>query len=194
MLDPAGDARSVGRTIDDYFERSISFAFAKQIKYELEKKYDDLKVILTRLPGQIIEPLQNQNFANRMGVNLYVSIHFFQLPTQANQATYVYYLLHDPVTDFWKTDSTGFQFIPYHHAHRINLEKTAKIAQQFCACFAENPVVGKALHGPHGIPFRPLMGLSCAAVAIEIGLHKEADCTRYLEPITQAIACAMECL
>jgi len=77
MLDPAGDAQYAGRRIDDSFERGLTLRCAEQLKQRLEQLFPQIHVVLTRLPGETVQPLQNANFANRLSVDLYLSIHFY---------------------------------------------------------------------------------------------------------------------
>ena len=66
MLDPAGDAQNPGRTIDDNFERGITLQFAEKLKEMLQEKFPTIRVVLSRTPGESLQPLQNANFANRL--------------------------------------------------------------------------------------------------------------------------------
>ena len=76
MLDPAGDAKHTGRQIDDNLERGISLQFTEKLKQTLEKQHPEIHVVLSRFPGETIYHLQNANFANRLEVDFYLSIHF----------------------------------------------------------------------------------------------------------------------
>src|SRR3990172_8684717 len=74
MLDPAGDAKNPGRKLDDSFERGITLQFSETLKQKLESLFPSIRVVLTRLPGETVQLLQNANFANRLDVNFYLSI------------------------------------------------------------------------------------------------------------------------
>src|SRR5579859_5868722 len=67
MLDPAGDAQITGRIIDDSYERGITLQLCEDIKKQLEADHPkNTRIVLTRFPGETIDPLQNANFANRL--------------------------------------------------------------------------------------------------------------------------------
>src|SRR3972149_4092399 len=74
MIDPAGDAKRAGRMLEDNFERGITLSCANCLKHDLEKKYTNVRVILSRFPGETLESMQNANFANRLQVDFYISI------------------------------------------------------------------------------------------------------------------------
>src|SRR5580692_10457797 len=78
MLCPDGDAQHTGRHIDGTFERSLTLQFTEELKKKLEKEHKDCSFISTRAAGDTIAPLQHAQFANRMNVDLYVSLHFFE--------------------------------------------------------------------------------------------------------------------
>ena len=78
MIDPAGDAKDPGRVIDDTYERSLTMQFAEELKSVLEKNNRGLRVIFTRFPGEALESLQNVSFSNRLSVDLYVRLSFFE--------------------------------------------------------------------------------------------------------------------
>ena len=65
MLDPAGDAQTTGRIIDDNYERGVTLQLCEDIKKQLEAEQPkNTRIVLTRFPGETIDPLQNANFAN----------------------------------------------------------------------------------------------------------------------------------
>src|SRR5690606_15053887 len=121
MIDPSGDTKHTGRIIQDTFERGITLQCAEQLKKELKKILPNIHIVLTRIPGETIQPLQNAAFANRLQVDLYLSIYFYFEPEIPAHISLYYYLSHQ--TDYWHT------YIPlsfYHvtQAHLINIEQT----------------------------------------------------------------------
>src|SRR5579872_3367872 len=74
MLDPAGDARETGRIIEDSLERAVTIQFAQQLRDVLTSQLPNSTVIITRTPGEELQPLQQANFANRLPVDLYLNI------------------------------------------------------------------------------------------------------------------------
>lgn len=183
MIDPAGDAKYAGRSIGDYFERGLTLSFANALKEDLEKQYPHLRIILTRLPGETLEPLQNANFANRLSIDLYINIHFFALSTEAAPTIYTYYVMHNPVTDIWQQNNESLSFIPLTDAHRIALKITQQWAQQALHILQKKVGQQCAVQGPFGIPFKPLTGIAAPSYAFEIGLKRSNDWKQYVEPL-----------
>ena len=69
--------KDAGRIVNDSFERGLTLQFAQELKKELELNFNNIRVVLTRIPGETLESLQNANFANRLNVDFYLSIHFY---------------------------------------------------------------------------------------------------------------------
>lgn len=90
MLDPAGDAQYPGRIIEDCFERGITLQFVEQLQVIITERFPSVRVVLTRFPGETRQPLQNANFANRLDVDLYISIHCYPESKPKSQL-YLYY-------------------------------------------------------------------------------------------------------
>ena len=189
MLDPAGDAKRPGRIVHDTFERGITLQYAEQLKKKLESLNPSIRTILTRFPGETVEDLQNAHFANRLAVDLYISIHFYQ-ESETKPNLFLYYVSYN---DSFITKSYDLCFYPYDQAHRINAQKTINIAQcmaqtlsatqynrlyQFCGCF--------------GLPIKPLIGIKSPAILLEASIKKSSDWHVYVEPIAQAIIQCMK--
>lgn len=177
MIDPAGDAQHTGRVIDGTFERGLTLQYAQELKKQLEYELPNTTIILTRFPGEVIEPFQNATFANRLGVSLYLNIHFYYEPTHPR--IHLFYAMQHPETDFWKKQSLELAFIPYHQAHLKYLSHTAFYAQQLAHNLTtENPI---------GLPFKPLTGIQAPALALEIGLRNKDDWQKHIEPMVKAL-------
>ena len=133
MLDPAGDAQYAGRHIEDCLERGVSLQFAEKLKEELEKQYKNVKVVLTRFAGEAVQPLQNANFANRLDVDFYLSIHFYQ-ETAVKPHLYLYCFSYN---DDFITGRAELFFYPYDQAHLINKETTKMFANKLKQFFLQ---------------------------------------------------------
>ncbi|MBS1987040.1 N-acetylmuramoyl-L-alanine amidase [Candidatus Dependentiae bacterium] len=164
MLDPAGDARSTGRLIDDVFERSLTLSCAQQLKQELEENIPGLQVVVTRAAGETIEPLQNAHFANRLGVDFFVRIQVFQ--EHAARDTISIY------TVSWGDECavrTGdMSFVSYDKAHLKNFDRTKTLASGLHAAYTK--LVPGSCIGVFAIPCTPLLGITAPALCIEVGL------------------------
>lgn len=186
MIDPAGDAKHTGRLIVDTLERGISLQCAEQLKSKLTGLYKNIRVILTRVPGETIQPLQNASFANRLDVDLYLSLYFYHEPQTPAHVT-LYHYVENPITDFWHKPNP-LSFYPVHQAHLLSITKTQKWGSIFLEIFG-NKECSKFFKpcGFFGIPFTPLLGIKSPALAIEIGLKNKQDWQLIIDPLIIAI-------
>lgn len=179
MLDPAGDTRHVGRTLGDSFERAVTLQCAEQLKTTLEHRFSNIRVVLTRLPGEVEQPLQHANFANRLHADLYISIHFYQ-EHDAKPHWYIYYFSYGD--DFMVVPSSSLTLSTYdkaYLAHTKTTQRWAKLAQQVVN---QDPYRNQYIcNGPYKIPFKPLIGIQAPAIAYEIGLKNPEDWSRAVE-------------
>ena len=189
LLDPAGDAKTTGRTIDDSFERSITLQCAEQIKARIAAQYTgrNVKVMLTRLPGDILEPLQTAQFANRIPVDFYVSLHFYA-SNQVPHPVYFYYFTYTPALDTGIKHAQELAFYPYYQAYLLHKTDTQKYAHM-CVQTVEKvqKAHGLLCHPSRGLPFKPLLGVTVPALACEMGLHKKDDWKKLVGPLTDAL-------
>ncbi|MGZ6255121.1 MAG: N-acetylmuramoyl-L-alanine amidase [Candidatus Chromulinivorax sp.] len=185
MLDPAGDAKHTGRLIEDTFERGISLQCAEQLKTQLIENFKNIRVILTRVPGETIQPLQNASFANRLNINLYISLYFYDEPELPTHVT-LYHYIESPITDFWhKAESLRLYNI--NQAYLINIKTTQNWGILFLETFSDKKYT--KFFKPRGlfaIPFTPLIGIKAPALAIEVGLKNKEDWQHIIEPIITA--------
>lgn len=184
MLDPAGDAKHTGRQIGDSLERGITLQFAEKLKKKLEKQYPDIRVILTRFPGETIYPLQNASFSNCLDVDFYLSIHFFP-ETKTKPDLFLYYFSYG---DDFVTRVPELFFCPYDQAHRINGSITRSWANEIAKILMND--THKKLFNVNsilGIPFKPIIGIKAPAIAIEIGLKEKIDWKKYIKPIATSL-------
>lgn len=181
MLNPDGDAKIAGRVLNDSFERGITLQFCTKLKKELEKKYNNLRVVLTRFPGETIEHLQNANFANRLNADFYLSIHFYQ-ETEILPNLYIYYFLKEP---FFSSNPVSLHFYTFDNAHLLNIQKTIQYAKQLKNELKENNKF--KTNNEIGLPFKPLVGIVAPSLAIEAGIKDSQSLDVYLEPISEAI-------
>jgi|GEM_PF-544790 len=186
MLDPAGDAQHTGRIIEDSFERGITLQCAQALKTALEAQHHALRVVLTRVPGEAVESLQNAAFANRLQADLYVHLGFYQTNSPVPELN-IYYYTTNPAPHFWQRKTEPLQFIPYHQAHLAKI-KLSKGATFLAAHTLQNtkPLAATVRHFS-GIPFRPLVGIAAPACALEIGVQKKHDWQPLIAPLAKSI-------
>jgi hypothetical protein len=184
MLNPAGDAKCAGRQIGDSFERGITMQFTEQLKQKLEDSYPGVAVILTRFPGEVIPELQNANFANRLGVDLFMSFHFYrELHTKPNLFIYYFSYNKDLVPQ-----PADFAFYHYDQAYLFSQKTTKLWANNLCQELKQD-MYSKlfTIHDTLCFPFKPLIGITVPALALEASIKEPQDWQKYIDPIAHAL-------
>ena len=184
MLDPAGDAHKTGRVIDDMFERGITLQYAQELKKELEQLLPSARIILTRFPGETVEPLQSAAFANKLGADLYIALSFYKEST-AIPRVWMYHMLAHPTTDFWNNKSTQLKAQAYNQAHRTKLLQSQTLLAAFAV--ALKPTSACIINPPCGIPYKPLVGVQAPACGLEIGLPEKNVWKPFIKPVAEGI-------
>ena len=188
MLDPAGDAKYPGREIDDAFERGVTLQYAKKVKYELETTFPDIRVIITRVPGESTEPLQNAQFANRLQVDLYVHISFFKA-TEEKPQLFLWYYVYNGVTDFWHKPCNTYTLIPYDKAHLKKIATTQNWGRQIQEMLSQGSYRNQfEVVGLYGTRYKPLVGIVGPALGIEASIKHKDDWHLYIQPFVSALA------
>ena len=191
MLSPAGDAQYAGRTIDGTFERGITLQCVERLKQELESRYSKVRIILTRVPGETIQHLQNASFANRLDADLYISIHFFPQKS-GTPNVYLYYFCLNTVTDSWNFGKNNLTFVPYNKAHIAQLPLTKQIVSTLFETLANQKKNSFVVHAPLGMPFAPLIGIKAPAVGIEMSLQHNHDWSLFMPALIESIGAILE--
>lgn len=188
MINPAGDAQQTGRKIDGYFERGITLQFFEALKEELKKQCPDqpIRIISTRCPGETIQELQNANFANRLKVDFYLSINFYQ-ETKTKPDLFLYYFSYH---DNFIMKQSDLSVYPYDKAYLVNSTKTKNYAASMEKALRTVQYNNKfSVRGVFGLPFAPLIGIVAPAIGIEIGLKNKDDWKSYVEPVAHSLTC-----
>lgn len=172
MINPAGDAAHAGRLIEDSFERGITLQIAEFLKHTLEDRNPYITVLLTRMPGEIIEPLHNAQCANRIAPFVYISIHCYQEKKPVPQLfTYIFSYGNN-----FFSPSSDLTLYRYDHAHLVNKKKSHEYSQLFWKSLKELSTNRQFfVHEIIAAPFAPLLGISCPAFGLEIGLAQKKD-------------------
>lgn len=187
MLDPAGDAQHTGRVIDDSFERGITLQCAEALKELLEKIIPGVRIILTRIPGETLEPLQNAAFSNRLKADFYLHLAFYQEAHAPSHAS-LYYFLYNPSTDSWHKRDDTFAWEPYQAAHCATLDATVSYADLIYKSLLPYHRQGLfQLHTFCGLPVRPIIGIKAPALVCEIGLHDKDMWKLFVTPLAEGI-------
>lgn len=191
MIDPAGDAHYTGRTIDNNFERGITLQAAELLKQTLEERNQDLRVVITRAPDEVIAPLQNASFANRLKTDLYCNLNFFHTKNSTS-SLFIYYLQKNKLTDQWYKPKNTLSFVPYQYAHTINGDLTKKLASNAYDILKKEFGHYFIAHQPIGFPCTPLIGIQAPALSFEMGIHKKEDWKTVIAPLVTVIENTMK--
>ena len=184
MINPAGDAQHTGRNIGDSFERSITLQCAEKLKTILEQTYPGISVILTRFASEVVPELQNANFANRLNIDLFISLHFYA-EQGIKPNLFVYHFSYNNNTQKKPSD---FTFYHYDHAYIFNGEKSQTWAKLFHQTLAQKPYTKLFnVHNIMSFPFKPLIGITSPALAIEASIKESSDWNMYVEPLMSAL-------
>ena len=184
MINPAGDAQHPGRKIGDTFERTLTLAYAQRMHQEIMRTYPHTQVVLTRTAGETISSLQNANFANRLNVDIFVSIHFYQ-ETDVKPTLYLYNFSYN---DDFITHKQDLSFCRYDQAHLYNYSITrhyGHVLKQALATDTYTPLF--TCMGCYKAPIKPCIGIKAPALLIEVGLRSADDWQGYVEPLVIAL-------
>ena len=182
MIDPSGDAQNPGRVIDDSFERGITLQCAEALKKELINKFENIRVVLTRFPGETVGNYQNANFANRLDIDFYLHIGFYQ-ELDAKPKVYLYNFSYN---DDFITKKNELTLCKYDQAHLFNYART----RQFGLILEEQLNTFKKLFTNchlSKLPFKPLIGVKSPAIAFEAGLQNKDDWQQYIKPLVASL-------
>lgn len=187
MVDPMGDAKNTGRTIDDTFERSITMQCAQELKKTIEEHIPSIRVILTRFPGEAVELRQNAAFANRMRTDIYINIACYK-QTSGIPHCALYQFLHEPAMHDIQKNGDRLTLTPLSQAHQKYGAQSSALATMLYTSLQTSERAQRCILEPvYGFPYKPLMGVHAAALAIELGLPKKDDWKTVIDDIAQAL-------
>jgi len=170
MLDPAGHAKDTGRQLHHGYERAETYKCAEAIKKGLER-LDDVRVILSRAPGEELVPLQSASFANRFNADLVIRLSFYKEAAEKAKIN-LYYLQIDGLEDKGKSNTNPFT--PINQAHLDNIQTSINYAQKLGNALSDTAYQSLlTCVEPKGLPLKPLIGIVSPAILVEIGLPKD---------------------
>ncbi|MFA5074646.1 MAG: hypothetical protein WC436_00920 [Candidatus Babeliales bacterium] len=187
MLDPAGHANNVGRKLIEDYERTQTFNFAQELQKRLRERYK-IWVVITRYLGEEVVELQNASFSNRINADLYIHISMYR-EENIKPTIFMYHLVYNPLVDFAKRIFDPYDFIPINQAHFANINLTTKYAN-YMKNYLTQPNFQRwfDLYGFFGIPFKPLVGITAPAIAIELGICQEDKWKIFIEPLVESLS------
>lgn len=181
ILEAGGDALHQGRTIGTHFENAINFTVAKYIKESLDARHMHARIFINRMPTEVIAPLQNAQFANKLNTDLYISINCYQHTKDKPHITLYQFSYNDPIV--LKKDSIGFHTVD--KVYLFNQPQTMHWATEFKKMLTEQNQI--EISGVHVLPYRPLIGIEASAIGIEIGISSDTQLPLIIETISTAL-------
>ncbi len=186
MLEVAGDNLHTGRTLGECFENSFCLELSQQIKQLLEQKRSDIKCVINRAPGQSLAPLANQNYANKLNVDLYVSINAFYVREKEMSIALYQFSYQDPFI----LKENSLSFYPYDKLYLLNESVTKEWGQTIKKQLAA--ATDLKIKGPYSMPFKPLIGIKAPALAFEIGVTDTLNIQELAKIMGNALAALRE--
>jgi N-acetylmuramoyl-L-alanine amidase len=184
ILEPTGDAMRTGRRIGDSFERGLTLQCAEKIKAMLEDRAPYIKVIITRLPGDIVYDLQNASLANRIDADLFINLSFYY--TQETKPTVR--LFQFVCGNDFASYQQGLACNTYDEAYKINKQATDTMCQVFKKTISQQLYQSVCtVAGPYSLPIKSLIGIIAPSIVIEAGLKDKEAWRGYCEPLVEAI-------
>ncbi len=184
VLDPSGDAKRTGRRIGDNFERGLTLQCAEKIKEVIERSAPHIKIVITRMPGDIVYDLQNASLANRINADLFINLNFYY--TQETKPTLFLYQFSYG-NDFAQCNQ-GLALHTYDQAYKINKSVTDEIAQVFKKSLLQPQYQSLFMvAGVYALPIKPLIGIVAPSISVEAGLKNKELWINYCEAIARGI-------
>lgn len=99
VLDPGHGGENLGALgVVQIQEKYLTLELAYQLRKKLQQKYPHARVILTRYWDQGLSLTERVHFANRMGADIFLSLHYNAAPHQHAVGFETYFLLADEAT------------------------------------------------------------------------------------------------
>lgn len=186
ILDPSGDARHTGRSIDDSFERGLTLQCAENIKLALQEKNYGLSIITTRAAGDVVHDLQNANLSNKVNPDLFITLNFYF--TQAVNPTLTLYQYANQA-HLYHSSIEHDNCIAYDHAYIINKEKTDNIIQHITHQLKQKQLSSSfSFLGSYALPVKQLVGIVAPSIIIEIGVNSKQSYDHSMPSLYDLIA------
>ena len=179
MISPEGDSNNPGRALGDGFERGFTRQYAQALKEQLEQNAD-IRVIVSHEVGESVTQEHKANFANRLMVDLYLSINFHEDEKPSMSIYYYQTALFDaPV------DNNQLTLYPTTKAYVKNHASTKQWATRWrtLKAYQEHLHVNQPLPAP----LKQLEGITASAFAIDLGAQKMVDIYAYVKPVSEVL-------
>lgn len=189
ILDPSGDAKRTGRRIGDNFERGLTLQCAEKIKEYIEQHAPWIKVMITRMPGDMVYDLQNASLSNRLQADFFINLNFYH-SQETKPTLFLYQFSYG--NDF-ACCNQGLILRSYDEAYTINKPLTDEMVQIFKTSLLQHTYQSMfTVAGKYALPIKPLIGIVAPSICIEMGLKNKELWVHYVEPLAQSILGVLE--
>lgn len=184
LLVPAGDAHNQGRSLEHQFESSSSMAYALSVKASIEKKYPEIRVIVSHTAGGVVGRNQIPTMANTLGIDLVLTINCYH-EQGAKPELYIYQFSYG---DDFVSKLTELSWYTIDSAYLFSKNTT----QQWATTLVHELNSAAytflfAVRGPYKLPFKPLIGIKVPAIGLEMSLKQDGDWTVFVDPLVTSL-------
>jgi len=179
MISPEGDSNTPGRALGDGFERGFTRQYAQALKEQLEQN-PEMRIIVSHEAGEAATQEHKANLANRLTVDLYLSINFHEDEKPSMSIYYCQTALFDaPV------DTHQLTLYPTNKAYVKNHALTKKWATHWH--MLKDYQTQLHVNQPLPAPLKQLEGVLAPAFALDLGAQKMVDIYAYVKPVTEVL-------
>ncbi len=185
MIAPAGDAKDPGRKLAHGYERGVTLQLAEALKAKL--KEHGVTVHISRSAGEEVPELGAASYANRAGVDKFVSLHVYHA-REAKPHIDLFGLVYNPLVD-GQLQHDEHAFVPLCEAHFGSVTQSKNFGERVHELLGvkENERL-LSCSGLVRMPFKPLCGVVAPAIGVEIGLSSDEQWESLVAPLARAIA------
>ena len=178
MLSPTGQTQDPGRKLLDGFERGATRQLAETLKRNLEDQIDT-RIILTHNAGETINQEQKASFANRLNIDLYISLTIYNDDALDIHPYFYKNELFSPSVD------NRLTFYPIKKAYLKSAKKIESLIQK--KLFPHKYHSMFKIIKPIGLPLKSLEGITAPAFEFEISIKKFVDILTYEHVLSDVI-------
>lgn len=189
IIDPSGDARRTGRKIGDNFERGLTLQCAEKVREYIEARAPHIKIIISRMPGDVVYDLQHASLSNRLDADLFINLNFYHCQ-DTKPTVFLYQFSYG--ADF-ACCNQGLALHTYDEAYRINKTASDEMGLLFKKSLMQQkyqPLCTVA--GVYHLPIKPLIGVVAPSLCIDAGLKGKEAWVNYVEPLACGIMQVLE--
>ena len=161
------------------------YEWSLTLKHELQKKFPQLHIVLSRGMYEKINQKQIASACNHINPDLFISLH---ISKNFQTTISIYSYLQNPTTDYWNTEKNSLTLIPTDKSHSSYTKVSRHLTETLTSLLKKQY--------PHaawyGIPFRPLHGIHAPAFAIELSVTRPNEWRSYTPSLIKNLSSLIE--